>query len=72
MVRWRAGAEAGPALALVVVIFAALVTAPWQTLSAISLTYLLTIPFSAAGYARVKRLRAGGGAAAAPEPTPSG
>jgi CDP-diacylglycerol--serine O-phosphatidyltransferase len=60
------------ALALVVVIFAALVTAPWLTLSAIALTYLATLPFSVAGYAKIKRLRASGGSAAAPEPTPNG
>lgn len=60
------------ALVLVVVIFAALVTAPWQTLSAIALTYLATLPFSVAAYARIRRLRAGGGSAAAPEPTPNG
>lgn len=60
------------ALVLVVVIFAALVAAPWQTLSAVSLTYLATLPFSVTAYAKVRRLRGGDGAAAAPEPTPSG
>ena len=60
------------ALVLVVVIFAALVTAPWHTLSAISLTYLATLPFSVAGYAKVKRLRAGGGSTEGPERTPTG
>ena len=37
---------------------AALVTNPWITLLAISLIYLAMIPFSIAGYARVKRRRA--------------
>lgn len=60
------------ALALVVVIFAALVTAPWVTLSAVALTYLVTLPFSVAAYAKIRRLRGGGGSAAAPGPTPSG
>lgn len=59
------------ALVLVVVIFAALVTAPWQTLSAISVAYLATIPFSVAAYAKIRRLRAGGGSSAAQEQTPS-
>lgn len=58
------------ALVLAVVIFAALVTAPWQTLSAISLTYLATIPFSVAAYGKVRRLRASAASVAAPEPTP--
>jgi CDP-diacylglycerol--serine O-phosphatidyltransferase len=35
----------------------ALVSAPWETLSAVSLVYLLTIPFSVLSYARVKRRR---------------
>jgi CDP-diacylglycerol--serine O-phosphatidyltransferase len=39
---------------------AALVTNPWITLLAISLIYLAIIPFSIAGYARVKRRRAAG------------
>ena len=54
------------AIAAAVVLAAALVSAPWQTLTAIAGGYLLTIPFSAAGYARVRRLRAGGGSP--PEP----
>jgi CDP-diacylglycerol--serine O-phosphatidyltransferase len=43
---------------------AALVTAPWETLSACALLYLATIPFSIASYARVKRLRSAAGPAA--------
>lgn len=46
------------AIALVVLLGAALVTAPWHTLSAVALIYLLTIPFSIASYTRVRRLRA--------------
>ena len=45
------------AIAVAVVLAAALVTAPWQTLSVVSLIYLLTMPFSIASYARVKRQR---------------
>lgn len=46
------------ALAGVVLLGGALVSAPWHTLSAVALVYLLLIPFSIASYARVKRLRA--------------
>jgi CDP-diacylglycerol--serine O-phosphatidyltransferase len=59
------------ALVLVVLIFAALVTAPWHTLAAISLTYLATLPFSIASYARIKRPRANAESSVAQEPTPS-
>lgn len=45
-------------LALVVLVGAALVSAPWETLSGMALAYVATIPFSMAGYARVRRLRA--------------
>lgn len=48
------------ALALVVVVGAAAVSAPWHTLSALSIAYLLAMPFSIVSYARVKRLRASG------------
>lgn len=47
------------ALAVVVIFAAAIVSAPWQTLSVICLGYLATIPFSIAAYARIRRLRAG-------------
>ncbi|WP_174278759.1 CDP-alcohol phosphatidyltransferase family protein [Sphingomonas bacterium] len=43
------------AIAAAVVLAAAFVSAPWQTLTVIAGGYLLTIPFSAAGYARVRR-----------------
>ena len=59
------------AIAGVVLLGAALVSAPWHTLSAICLVYLLTIPFSIASYTRVKRLRAAGGTGREPVPTPS-
>lgn len=45
------------AIAVAVVLAAALVSAPWQTLTVISAIYLLTIPFSAAGYLRFRRQR---------------
>jgi CDP-diacylglycerol--serine O-phosphatidyltransferase len=48
------------AIALVVLVGAALVSAPWQTLSVAVIGYLATLPFSVASYARVKRLRASG------------
>jgi len=54
-------------LALVVVIGAAAVSAPWHTLSALCLAYLAALPFSIASYARIRRLRA---AAKAPDPAP--
>ncbi len=46
------------ALAAVVIVGAALVSAPWHTLTAVCVAYLVSIPFSVASYARVKRLRA--------------
>ena len=46
------------AIVLVVILAAALVTAPWQTLTVVGLAYLLTLPFSIRSYRRVKRLRA--------------
>jgi CDP-diacylglycerol---serine O-phosphatidyltransferase len=46
------------AIVVVVAVGAALVSAPWPTLSLIGAAYLLTIPFSVSSYARIKRLRA--------------
>ena len=46
------------ALAAIALIGAALLTAPWYTLLAVALLYLLMIPFALASYARVKRRRA--------------
>jgi len=50
---WRMFALAGIAL-----FGAALIVAPWPTLLALALLYLLMIPFALASYARVKRRRA--------------
>jgi CDP-diacylglycerol---serine O-phosphatidyltransferase len=50
---WRLFALAGIAL-----LGAALLTAPWYTLLAMALLYLLMIPVACASYARVKRRRA--------------
>ncbi|MGK6324106.1 CDP-alcohol phosphatidyltransferase family protein [Sphingomonas sp. DT-51] len=56
------------AIAVVVAVGAAAVSAPWQTAAAAGIAYIAAMPFSVASYARVKRLRAG----AAPLPaTPS-
>jgi CDP-diacylglycerol--serine O-phosphatidyltransferase len=57
------------AIVIVVALSAALVSAPWHTLSFISLAYLLMMPFSIASYARVKRLRGTATADAAPAPS---
>ncbi|WP_296613284.1 CDP-diacylglycerol--serine O-phosphatidyltransferase [Sphingomonas sp.] len=46
------------ALAVIVAIGAALVSAPWPTLAGICLVYLALIPFSARNYARIRRQRA--------------
>lgn len=48
------------AIAGVVLIGAALVSAPWHTLSLLVIAYLATLPFSIASYARIKRPRAAG------------
>jgi len=45
------------ALAVVVLVGAALIAAPWHALTVISAAYLLTIPFSVASYGRIRRLR---------------
>ena len=52
------------ALAVFVLLMAALVSAPWPTLSIVSLIYLATLPFSIANYGRIRRLRASQGQAA--------
>jgi len=57
------------AIAVLVVLAAALVSAPWPTLAVIAGLYLLSIPFSVRSYRRIRRLRAAaGGAAVVPEP----
>ncbi|MES2442452.1 MAG: phosphatidylcholine/phosphatidylserine synthase [Pseudomonadota bacterium] len=45
------------AIAVMVVVAAALVSAPWPTLTVLALTYLATIPLAMRGYRRVRRLR---------------
>ncbi|ONF97563.1 CDP-alcohol phosphatidyltransferase family protein [Sphingomonas jeddahensis] len=59
------------ALALVVIVAAAAVTAPWHTTSALSLAYLIGLPFSVASYARIKRLRASGSLEPVAAPPPN-
>lgn len=54
-------------LVAIAMVGGALLVAPWETLSVVVLLYALSIPFSAAGYSRVKRLRA---ASAPPRPEP--
>ena len=53
------------ALAGVVLLGGALVSAPWHTLSAVTIAYLMAVPFSIAGYAKIRRLRGD----ARPEPS---
>ena len=56
------------AIVVIVAVGAALISAPWQTLSVVSVLYLLTLPFSARSYAKVRRQRA---AAAVPPAAPA-
>lgn len=46
---------------------AAILSAPWITLSALALAYLLSIPFSVASYRRIRRLRGAPAAGGVPE-----
>lgn len=59
------------AIAVVVLVGAAAVSAPWQTAAAGGVAYLFAIPFSIASYGRIKRLRAGAPAGPAPSAPPS-
>jgi CDP-diacylglycerol--serine O-phosphatidyltransferase len=59
------------AIALVVLIGAALVSAPWHTLSIAVIAYLATLPFSIASYARITRQRGSATPTPGPTPTPS-
>ena len=68
------------AIVVIALIGGALVSAPWHTLSAVALLYVVMIPFSIASYARVRRLRADAAARASlppdrapdpPEPAPA-
>lgn len=52
------------AIALVVIVGASAVSAPWHTAAALCIAYLLSMPFSIAAYARIRRLRASGPPAA--------
>lgn len=53
------------AVVVLVVLVAALVSAPWTTLSVLAIAYLATIPFSVRSYRRVRRQRAAQAAAQA-------
>ena len=53
------------ALVVIALVFAALISAPFPTLSVAAIVYALMIPFSIASYSRIRRQRA---AAGAPEP----
>ncbi|MDP5278599.1 phosphatidylcholine/phosphatidylserine synthase [Sphingomonas sp. DG1-23] len=55
------------ALAALVVLVAALVSAPWPTLALLAIAYLATIPFSVRSYRRIRQQRA---TAAAPAAVP--
>ena len=58
------------AITVVVLLGAALISAPWHTLTFLCAAYLATLPFSVAAYARVRRLRATAVAPLAPSPAP--
>ena len=55
------------AIAVIALAGAAVISAPWPTLSVVIIGYLLTIPFSARSYARIRRQRATDGP---PSPMP--
>ena len=59
------------AIALVVLLGAAMVSAPWHTLSIICVLYLISMPFSIASYAKIRRQRSSAGRAPESSPTPS-
>lgn len=56
------------ALAGVAILFGALLSAPWATLTAICAVYLALIPFSIRSYRRIKRQRAAASPPGAPKP----
>jgi CDP-diacylglycerol--serine O-phosphatidyltransferase len=57
------------AIAVLVVLAAALVSAPWPTLTLVAALYLFSIPFSVRSYRRIRQQRAAAaGPAGAPEP----
>jgi CDP-diacylglycerol--serine O-phosphatidyltransferase len=55
--RVRRGVRLG-VLAGIAILVGALISAPWPTLSLITIAYVAAIPFSVRSYVRVKRLRA--------------
>lgn len=58
------------AVAVLVALAAALVSAPWTTLAIVAIAYLASIPFSIRSYRRIRRLRGtAGDAASAPGPS---
>lgn len=58
------------AVVMIVVLVAALVSAPWPTLALLAFAYLATIPFSVRSYRRIRQLRATqAGPASGPEPS---
>ena len=59
------------ALALVVLLGAAMVSAPWHTLSIICVLYLISMPFSIASYAKIRRQRSSGARTTESSSTPS-
>jgi CDP-diacylglycerol--serine O-phosphatidyltransferase len=59
------------AIAVVVFMGAALVSAPWQTLSGVCLVYLALMPLSILSYMKVRRQRANAQPATAPNQTPT-
>lgn len=58
------------AIVVIVAVGAAVISAPWQTLSVVTLLYLLTLPFSVRSYAKIRRQRAAAIAATPPPPAP--
>lgn len=50
------------AIAILVIVAAALVSAPWQTLTIVCIAYLATLPFSIRSYGRIRRQREAAGA----------
>jgi CDP-diacylglycerol--serine O-phosphatidyltransferase len=58
------------AIVVIALLGAAVVTAPWETLSVIALLYISTVPLSIIAYAKVKRRRAALALPPAPGPDP--
>lgn len=59
------------AIVVVVLLAAALVSAPWHALAVLSLAYLASFPFSVRSYARIRRLRAAGTTGLSPPSGPA-